>query len=252
MSATIKIPCEEGKLIDVEITENLDMFFPDYDIEYDLSMAEFGEEPSFCVAALMEWQHDPMQFICGSGLVPIAKLGIITCKLAMQAIETVQKSVNFICFNESVKLIKACERSWRSDKRALLNRIYHHRQNLTKCWNKCIIKRQSVRTQMPTFSESSIVNIAEQCANFVFSFWINKEMIGGYDRPSQEPCEIAKSAREAISSVTWIGSGHTGSSIDFRHYFIDRTYSIPEELINELKSIRQAQAVLSVKILEIL
>lgn len=248
MGVILKIPCEDGRLVDVEITRGLEMFFHDYDIEYDLAMQEFGEEPSFCAVALMTWRQDPMRFICESGLIPIQKLGVVTCKLAEHGIGRVQEHVDFICYKNALGLIKACESAFRSQK-ALLNRVYHRRQDLTQCWNRCITKRRVSLKPMPTYSETAIVNIAERCADFVFSFWKHREMIGGYPKPPTEPCEIMDAVSKAVSTVTYEGEHR-----EFKKYFdiVSSSTGIPMDLGAEIRGIIFEQALLSIEILETL
>lgn len=248
MGVILKFPCEDSRLIDVEITRDLEMIFHDYDIDYDLSMIEFGEEPSFCAEALMVWRNDPMTFICESGLIPIQKLGIVICRLAENGIGLVQEHADFICYKNALSLIRACESAFRS-KKALLNRVYHRRQDLTQCWNRCITKRRVSSKPMPTYSETAIVSIAEQCADFIFSFWKHKETIGGYEKPPREPCDIADAISKAISTVTYKGEHR-----EFKKYFdiVSSGMGMPMDLWDEIIRINVEQARLSVEILETL
>jgi len=52
---SVVIP-EVNEMFEVEIARDGSLAFPNYDIEYDLSMVEFGEEETRAVALLFQWQ----------------------------------------------------------------------------------------------------------------------------------------------------------------------------------------------------
>jgi len=53
----------EGQLFRLEITGDGILVFLDYDIDYDLSMVEFGEPKTIAIDLADEWLRDPIQMI---------------------------------------------------------------------------------------------------------------------------------------------------------------------------------------------
>lgn len=49
---------------EVEITREGNLLFLDYDVQYDVVMAEFGEPETVAVMLLEEWKDDPLDVIC--------------------------------------------------------------------------------------------------------------------------------------------------------------------------------------------
>lgn len=251
MGIVLKLPNKDGTLIDIEITQDLDIFFLDYDLECDLLRAELGEGPTICSAAYMEWLSDPMNFLCGSGLVQVEKIGIITCGLALHAIRIARMTSDFECFDASEKLVRTCQKTWQktlSHKKTLLKSVYEGRQDLIYCWNRCINYRNKRDQEMPSFGHDLTVTMALLCAKFILDFWGMVELQGGYTSYPKEPCEVSRIARNVIAASTY--DVHD-PWFNFKH-LMESAADLPDDLIEELSRINREQAQISVSILETL
>jgi hypothetical protein len=247
MGVHIKIPAEDGRMIDVEITNNLDMIFYDYDIAYDQGSVEFGYAPSFCLSAFRMWDEHPMSFICNSGLFSITSLGVVSCRLAQEALRIVSSKESFECFEEAGKLIDVCLRNWNS-KTVAIKGLHHARQSMTQCWNKAVRKRRGdyeTPPSVPSFASKEVVDMAEECANFVTHFWTTIEMTSGFAHYPEHPCRIIDSAQHAIASALYVPTGQGFGFTDFS-VLLDQ---MPEDLEKLLEKIEYDQAKIAVKIL---
>jgi len=56
----------KGKKFKAEITRDGDLIFLDYDLNYDLSMVEFGETATNAVLLAMYWKEAPVEVICNN------------------------------------------------------------------------------------------------------------------------------------------------------------------------------------------
>lgn len=55
---------DHGEGFQVEITEDGELILLDYDIDYDMSMVEFGEPKTKAVEVIEKWEYDPIYAIC--------------------------------------------------------------------------------------------------------------------------------------------------------------------------------------------
>jgi len=70
----------KGEKFEVEITREGDLIFIDYDIEYDLTMDEFGEPPTVAATMMKKWREKPCQIICEN-------IGLLRGNLARLAVD---------------------------------------------------------------------------------------------------------------------------------------------------------------------
>ena len=249
MGLLLKIPHEDGHMVDVEIMEDLSMVFYDYDISYDLGSREFGYPTTFCAAAFDLWDTHPMTFICSSGLIPIRSLGVVSCRLAQEALTIVRSHEEFDCYDEAGKLIKASLKNW-NPKRAAIQELHTSIQQLVKCWNKVVSSRRDHewQSQMPSFSAQKIVDATIACAAFVISFWNAMEYTGGFTSYPSHPCDIVQAIQLAVAYVLYKPILEERNRF-FGTKFEDLLEKKPSDLVALLNNIEKDQAVLAVKII---
>jgi hypothetical protein len=250
MSIILQIPCDEsGKLGRVEIARSLDMTFLDYDLEYDLAFeAMGGDNPSFCLQAYKTWQDNPMGFLCGSGLVPVAHLGVMSCGLVREAVPIVEAAIgrndeHLSCLKYALGLADVCGKQFRRVRRDI-SRVYHWQQDLTKAWNARVSggKRSY---EMPGFGEQILVDAALNCADMVTKFWERMEWNEGWSQPPSQPCIIAEMVRNGIASTTYRNLG-----LYHPEGFRGLLTPVHPGLVDELTRISRMEAEWAVKILE--
>ena len=251
MGVNFQVPCEDGQMVDVEIDKDLDLVFCDYDIVRDLAAMEFGYSATFCSQIVEMVKTAPMTFICGSGLFPITGLGIVSCVLAKDALETiVLKEEPFSCFDEARKLIDISLKNW-YPKTTAIKRLHHARQALTRCWNSEITKRRGDyhEQRMPSVASQKIVEAAEGCAGFVTDFWATMELTSRFKKYPQHPCEITMASRLAVADVLYRKISEERNrfyGVSFKE-LLDHP---PDDLAVLLYDIERGQAKMAVKILE--
>ena len=255
MGVHLKIPHEDGHMVEIEITEDLGMVFYDYDIEYDLGSREFGYSTTFCAAAYDLWDTHPMMFLCSGGLVPITSMGVVSCRLAQDALDIVKKHEEFECFDEAGKLIAASLKNW-NPKRKAVQELHTRKQELIQCWNKTIShlegREQYVKQiSTPSFAAQNIVDVALKCARFILGFWNATELTGGYTTYPSQPCGIIQAAQLAVAYVLYKPILEERNRF-FGTEFKDVLKQPPDDLVALLNKIEQDQARRAVKILETL
>jgi hypothetical protein len=63
----------------------------DYDIEYDLVLDAFGDDPSLVLDIISYWNDDPILFLCGKNeIIPITDCGVAAWAWATEAINSRQ------------------------------------------------------------------------------------------------------------------------------------------------------------------
>jgi hypothetical protein len=200
MSAFLQLPCGENELTIVELTDDAEMLFHDYDIDEDLMLAEIGEEPTICVLALELWEMNPLGFLCRSDIIPSNLLGLITCRWVEEVVKANRAIIKEYtgCQRLIDKHIAACRRFWLS-KASILERVYITKQNLTACWNKYANKRkQSIYfTNIPYGLERAFEAVFGLSA-FIIEFVDATEHGRGLTTPLGEPCNIAKNSSRGL------------------------------------------------------
>lgn len=63
MSASFEIFSPDHETVRIEILKDGNLYFPDNDIEYDITMTEFGEPETFAIQLFREWNSDRIEFI---------------------------------------------------------------------------------------------------------------------------------------------------------------------------------------------
>jgi hypothetical protein len=254
MGARFKIPCENGQMVDVEVTSDLGITFHDYDIEYDLGLLEFNYPETICAHVVNSWKASPMMFICGSGLFSIRGLGIVSCRLAKEALEIIAlEGEQFSCFDEASKLIDVSLKNW-YPKTTAIKGLHHARQAMIQCWNTEIRERRGdykTTPSMPSFASQKVVEAAEYCADFVTHFWSTMELTAGFEHYPYHPCTIAESTKLAIAEVRYRKISEERARF-FGVSFKELLDHPPDDLADLLYGIELDQARVAVEVLEII
>lgn len=244
MGAILYIPEEDSSLGRIEITTDLEIIFHDHDIRYDQTMVSLGGEKTFYYQIEEFWESNPMDFICKSGLVPIVNLGIVSNRIAADALNQVSSNIGdkFKCLSQAIRLIKMCERQWTKQRRDV-SLLYHARQELVSCSNRHIRHSRKYEFDSPSYAENVMITVALDCMGFVFDFWLTTGTSHGYSKTPRYPCDISRMSREAIASTVF-----KYSSIGFRET-LSNAHHTPE-LLDLLGSIEKEQARVAVAVLE--
>jgi hypothetical protein len=205
MSIIIRIPDPEtGDLIPVELTSDLQVNCLDQAVMEREELMAFmtGQESSF-KAILEQIRNNPISSLCDSNVIPLAKLGVLSCELTLQAFyvhisSKVESKDPVVCGDQAFKLVDMCRKQW-GRRRYEFSRINHARQDLTICWNKTINQRRKAKESMPDFGDDMFVSLALDCASFVTEFQQMLESKKGYKHPPKNPCDIARNARYLIA-----------------------------------------------------
>jgi len=251
MGVNFQVPCEDGQMVDVEIDKDLDLVFCDYDIVRDLAAMEFGYEATRCAQIVEMVKTAPMTFICGSGLFPITGLGIVSCRLAQEALAVVSSKEEFECFDEAGKLIKASLKNW-NPKRTAIGELHNRQQELVECWNKAIRSRRAdfmAPFSMPSVAAQKMFTAADGCAEFVIRFWMITGLTEGFTVCPPHPCEITMASRLAVADVLYRKISEERNrfyGVSFKE-LLDHP---PDDLAVLLYDIERGQAKMAVKILE--
>jgi len=94
-------------VFNVEITEDGDLMFTDYDIEYDVSMVEFGEEETVAVMLLGEWKARPLNFI-------VTMLGVTKKSLSKLASDFADHALSYFDEDLTKSILPAIAKKARS------------------------------------------------------------------------------------------------------------------------------------------
>lgn len=88
MSAAFTIYSPNHKDTRIEIGKDGNIYFPDNDIEYDLTMTEFGEPRTFAIELFEEWNFDKIEFI-------LEKLGLSKQTMIMLSADFAEHVLHF-------------------------------------------------------------------------------------------------------------------------------------------------------------
>ena len=244
MSIIIRIPDPEtGELSRIELTADLQANFLDHDMAWDDMTTAMGGDESEFRRFLNWWQTNPIWTICSTNVIPLTKLGILSCEFVTHALLVHMASNEAaLCSDQILQLVDLCRKQW-GRRRYEFSRINHARQDLTSCWNKTVRERQRERLPMPGFGDATLVSLATDCVDFVTEFQQMVESKQGYRQPPDRPCEIAREARQVIAFNTLQGLYHYPN-------FREALNAQAPEIADEVHRIEFDQARLAIKVLE--
>lgn len=251
MSIFLQLPCEEDGLATIEITNDGEMVFVEYDIEQDIVLEEMGYEAGLCLSVLRSWERDPIAFLCRSDVIPTNLLGFVTCQWAADAVEENKRSINedLGCGAEIRALLTACRRFWSAKRGMPIKRVYSSKQRLLKCWNSYVSRMREGLAGLgfrAPFGTDRAIQAVLGCSSTVIEYVNEVEMVGGLKEPLKEPCNVATAAMQSIVI-------HNPSVTIHRHPF-ESDYKIFTEsawmIQDEIDETNQELALSALKVLE--
>jgi hypothetical protein len=251
MSIFLQLPCEEGGLATIEITNDGEMVFVDYDIEQDVVLEEMGYETPLCLEILREWERAPIDFLCRSDVIPTNLLGFVTCQWAAEALARNEALINqsIGCVKQMKALLGACRRFWSAKRGMPLKRVYSAKQQVLDCWNAYVNKRREGLTGVnwrPPFAGERTMDAVLGCASMIAEYVNEIEMVGGLQTPLQLPCEVAKAAMQSIVIHYPTVASHRHPFESDHKIFTESVWMIQEEI----DEVNQKLALAALRVLE--
>ncbi len=125
MSYDFYIPCEPDEVIRATLTDDGELVLHDFDLETELAAEELGFDESLCLFAARLWQRDPVEFLCGSGVINYRHAALMACAWARGAVERESDELD-------AELLQICERALAQVERFFQSRPIHYGKLMNK------------------------------------------------------------------------------------------------------------------------